>query len=178
MFFDFLFSKSHFDQFGRNATDNTVRRKRFSDNSTSSNYRATTDSHTFEDGNICTTPNAIFDNDRLVIHIHPIHKLLLNSNIRNILTQDVNAMVTGDYRRPRTEEHLLANNTWCIRTIDSTTFWNRSTIPTDKFHKPLISEDIGRIYTPLPQCFIHRYHTGAHILSHRYEGTRLIFCNR
>ena len=139
MFFDFLFSKSHFDQFGRNATDNTVRRKRFSDNSTSSNYRATTDSHTFEDGNICTTPNAIFDNDRLVIHIHPIHKLLLNSNIRNILTQDVNAMVTGDYRRPRTEEHLLANNTWCIRTIDSTTFWNRSTIPTDKFHNPFKS---------------------------------------
>jgi hypothetical protein len=73
-------------------------------------YRATSDSHTFEDGDICATPYAIFDNDRLVIHIHPIHKLLLNSNIRNILTLDVHAIVTGDYRRPRTEEHLLADN--------------------------------------------------------------------
>ena len=50
--------------------------------------------------------------------------------------------------------------------------------PTDKFHKPLKSEDIGRIYTPLPQCFMHRFHTGAHIASQRYEGTRLNFCNK
>lgn len=50
--------------------------------------------------------------------------------------------------------------------------------PTDRFHKPLKSEDIGRIYTPLPQCFMHRFHTGAHIASQRYEGTRLNFCNK
>ena len=50
--------------------------------------------------------------------------------------------------------------------------------PTDKFHKPLKSEDIGRIYTPLPQCFMQCFHTGAHIASQRYEGTRLNFCNK
>lgn len=123
-----LFGESHFEQFGRNTTDNTVWRKGLRDNSTSSHNRAMTDSHTFQDSHIRTTPHIILDDDGLVIYIHPIHKLILHGNIRDIFAQDVNTMITGDDCWIRTEEYLLTNSTRCIRTIDSTPFRNRSTI--------------------------------------------------
>ena len=115
MLLDLLFRKSHFDQFSRNTADNTVRRKGFSNNSTSSHNRTTTDSHTFEDGNIRPTPHIILDDDRLVIYIHPIHKLLLHGNISDVLARNVNAVVARDDRRMRTKQHLLANGARSLR---------------------------------------------------------------
>ena len=129
MLLDLLFRKSHFDQFSRNTTDNTVRRKGFSDNSTSSHHRTMPDGDTLQYRDIRTHPDIILDDDRLVIHIHTIHKLLLHGDIGDVLARDINAVVARDDRRMRTKQHLLANGARSLRTINDATLRDGRAIP-------------------------------------------------
>ena len=164
MLLDIIIRESHFDQFGRNTTDDTIRRKGFSDNSTCSHNRTMPDGDTLQYRDIRTHPDIILDDDWLVIHIHTIHKLLPHSDIGDVLARNVNAVVARDNRRMRTKQHLLANGARSLRSIDGVTIRDRRAIPHRQVpqtlevrgHRTDIYPLATMLHAPLPYRSPHR----------------------
>lgn len=124
MLSNLLFGEAHLEDLGRYATDDAIGRTGTGDNCAGCDHGAAAYGHTLEDGYVRANPHAVFNHYGLVV----LRQLLTDSHVDDVFAEDVDAVVSCDDGRARTENDLTANGAWGFGAVDDRAFRDARTI--------------------------------------------------